>query len=86
MRPDRIGNADMKNVAHATFALIDAVQDYEQEEALVALAVVFRTACERYKLHPADLLVVANNITYDGEIKRPEFKAVTAFMKHEWHD
>lgn len=85
MRHDRIMNADLRNVAHASFAVIDAVQDYEAEEALLAISVVFRAACERYEFSPSDLLATANNIIHNGETKRPEFRATLAFMEREWH-
>lgn len=83
---DRLHSANPQQTALGAMRTIDALQDLPPEHQVTALASCFVLMCERYALAGRDALNTVTNLMNSNEGKRrPEFTAVTNYMKHELH-
>lgn len=83
---DGLNNAPPKEVALASFKLVDAIQ-FEQPHIQVAAAAAFLLAiCERHMTEPSRVVGVVRNMFNDTryEAGRAEhFRALRDYVKHE---
>lgn len=83
----RIANTNMSDAAHTVMALLNLLQDAQQDTQCVASAVLFLCLCERFNLHPPMVLNYADNLTKkSGGYEKANFEAVRAYMKNELED
>jgi hypothetical protein len=80
----RLTNASPRRVGNVAMAVINALQDYEPEEQIAGLVCAFLIATQDLDMRFSEVAEVAKNIMFDAEGKRPEFKAVEAYMRGEW--
>lgn len=80
---DKLHLAPRKDVATATFALVDVNQQRSAEVQVAAASCLFLLICERFRVHPGNALTVAENIINSNEGGRPEFKGARAYLKEE---
>jgi hypothetical protein len=84
MNRDLYNNANPRRVANCTMAVIDATQrGYQPHEQMHAMAAAFLLLAEHWGVPAQDLFTATKNLMTDVEGKRPEFAAVTAYMKQE---
>ncbi|MDM8214758.1 hypothetical protein QUW15_01055 [Desulfovibrio piger] len=84
---DLIGNAPLRASARAAMSIADAVQripDYGSR--FIGIASAFLILCEESGISAADLLTMTRNCMNDAEGKRPEFRAVARYVRHEIFD
>lgn len=80
---DALNAVDVGEVANATMAVIDRIQNMSAETAVAAMAATFLLMCERYDLTPQDAFAVVDNVMNYAEGRRPEFKAVAQYLDEE---
>ena len=87
----QLGNADVTRVSTGAFAIINALQNHSTEEhgvplpgeLLGSLATAFILAMEASGLPTGDVCGTARNLMADAVGRRPEFKAITQYIKEE---
>ena len=85
---DQLGNADVERVSTMTFAIIDAIAKHDDRtplpgEMVGAVSAAFVLIMEACKLPAYDAAMYARNIMSDADGRRPEFKAITDYIKKE---
>lgn len=83
---DQLGNADVTRVATAAFAIINAIQEHEglmAGERIGAIAAAFILAIEASRMSAPDAIGSTRNLMADAQGRRPEFKAITDYLKTE---
>ena len=83
MNRDLFINANLRDTAVASMALIDKVQDMQPHIAMGALSATFLMLCEFWGVDPKDALGITKNLMNHADGKRAEFKAVAAYMEGE---
>ncbi|WP_018123399.1 hypothetical protein [Desulfovibrio oxyclinae] len=83
MRRDLFMNADLKAVATTTMGLVDAVQERPNHEQLAAFGAAFLLLVEQSGMPLPDVMAAVKNMMNHADGKRPEFKAVEAYMQNE---
>ena len=83
MNKDRMNNVPVIDVARAAMSLLNVAQDLKPEEFVPAYAASFLLVCERYGLKPQEVFTAASNIMNYAQTRRPEFRAVDAFVRKE---
>ncbi len=81
---DRLNNASPKDVAQATYGLVDRLQDHPPHIQMAAAALLFLVVSKLWKAQPQDIFVAVGNLMSDpihGE--RDEFRALRLYAKHE---
>lgn len=84
---DKITNAPRQLSATATVLLIDALQDYIEENPgvqVTAAAALFLLLCERFNVPAQDAFTATTNLMNgkDGRLAK-EFEAVRLYLQHE---
>lgn len=80
---DLLNMTGVKPAANAAMAVIDRLQDYPPHVQVVGLAAGFLSMASHLGIPAQDVFTVTTNIINDQEGKRPEFKAVDAYLKGE---
>ena len=84
---DQLGNADLERTSRAAFAIIDSIQNQPggilPGEAVGAITAAFVLTMEACRLPAHDAIGMARNIMADANGRRPEFKAITDYIKEE---
>lgn len=81
---DKLVNADPKGVAIASIVVIDALQRQPVHVQAAAVAATFVLLCERYGVNPHDVMVATKNLMLrDRQGRRPEFGAVSDYLRYE---
>ena len=75
-----------KRVAVCALKSIDSIQAERVSDQVLGLAAVLICMLNRYGLSHTDVLGIADNIVFSGDNgnMRPDFKAISNFMKTEW--
>ena len=76
-------NANLREVSRASFAVIDALQAYSPGAKVAAMSAVFKLYADSIGLSVPEAMEIVNNIMHHGEGKRPEFRAIAAYLQHE---
>lgn len=80
---DRFTNAPVREVSTASFAVIDALQGYSPEVRIAALTATLNIYARATGESLNQLMEVVNNLIHTGEGKRPEFRAIESYVRHE---
>jgi hypothetical protein len=80
---DLLANANVRQTANSTMAIIDRIQSLAPPQQAAGLAAAFILLCERYSLEPQDIFTLTSNIMNHAEGRRPEFLAVRDYMENE---
>lgn len=72
--------------ARSALKLMSAIQCIPTSEQLLGLAASLICVLKRYNLDHVEVLGMADNMVFSGENfdMKPEFKALSRFMKDEW--
>lgn len=84
MNRDTLNHLPVRETANATFAILDAVQDRNAEQALVAMFCAAKMAAEAARIPVQDVVAVADNIMRAGDGVRPEFAAFRNYLRNDW--
>lgn len=81
---DRLNSADPHASAVAAMTVIDRLQNFPPEQALIGLAATFLFVAEHFGINAQDAFTVTKNVINhaDGRVI-PEFKAVRDFVRNE---
>lgn len=88
---DQLGNSNITRVSTGAFAVINALQSHNTEEhgvprpgeLLGSIVAAFILAMEASGLPSGDVCGMARNLMADVNGRRPEFKAITQYIKEE---
>lgn len=85
---DQLGNADLTRVSTAAFGIINSVQGSDDAsllpgEQVAAIVAAFVLVLEAARLPAHDAIGMVRNIMADADGRRPEFKAITEYIKQE---
>lgn len=83
---DQIGNADISRVSTAAFSVMNGIQNQENMlpgESVAAITAAFILAIDASRLSGADVIGLTRNMMADADGRRPEFKAITDYIKKE---
>ncbi len=83
---DQLGNGDVTRVSTAAFSLVNALQNQQgllPGESVGAVLAAFILTMEASGMNTADAIGKARNLMADANGRRPEFKAVTDYLKAE---
>ena len=83
---DQLGNADLTRTSTAAFGIVDSLQTHTgllAGECLGALTAAFILAVEASGIESGDICGMTRNIMADANGRRPEFKAITDYLKKE---
>ena len=85
---DQLGNADLERVSTMTFSILNTVSTHGDREPLPgemvgAITAAFILTMEACQVPASDALGMARNIMADANGRRPEFKAITEYIKKE---
>ena len=83
---DQLANGDAQRISQAAFAVIDALQtrdDLLPGEFLGAITATFILTLEATKLPASDVFGFTRNLMADDLGRKPEFKAITEYLKKE---
>ena len=83
MDPDMFKSVNVPEVANATMAVIDTIQDTPPHVRVAAISCAFLLMCERVGIEPQDAFSVVTNLMNFADGKRPEFAAVKAYLEGE---
>ena len=71
------------NVARTSAKIVNAIQQEPTADQMLGIAAALICMLNKYDLNHVDVLGMADNYVYDGNM-RPEFKAIKQFMGDEW--
>jgi len=80
---DRLTCAAPMSIAAAAIQQLSNTQGRTPEQQAMASAVVFIQVCEHLQIPPNDLMTWAKNIQRYQGTRRPEFRALTQFIKEQ---
>jgi len=80
---DQLGNADVHETAVAAMSVIDTLQKHNKGVQIAAICAAFKLLSERCNVPLSDAMTITNNIMNHADGRRPEFKAVEAYLKNE---
>lgn len=88
---DQIGNADLTRVSTAAFSVMNSIQNQRDEEeggilpgeCVAAITAAFVLTLESSRLPASDVISITRNMMADADGRRPEFKAITDYIKKE---
>ncbi len=80
---DLLANADSRQAARAAMSIVTAIQDFRPHEQVGGLAAAFMLMAEHFDIRVPDACELTGNIMNTVEGKRPEFKAVEAYIQGE---
>lgn len=83
MNLDRMNNADPYRVSQAAMAVLDRLQNFQPAEQIMGAAALFLILAEHRGIPAQDIFVATKNLINGVDGKRPEFRAVTEYCKHE---
>lgn len=83
MNVDALNHAPVLDTCRGAMAVINAIQDLPQGVQEAAITAAFVLMCEVKGLRPTDLFTVSGNIINHAEGKRPEFAAVSQYIREE---
>ena len=63
--------------------IITNFQDFNVEDRVLGLALVFSEVCDLYNLRPSDIMDIARRITNTQAAKSMELRAVHQYVIHE---
>lgn len=84
MNRDRFNNVSLPVTCNASFAIINALQDYQPDVQMAAITAVFLLATAHHGVEPQDAFTVTKNVMSSADKCRPEFLAVRDYMQGEW--
>lgn len=84
MNRDTMNSLPVRGTARATFAVLDAVQDWNKEQAIVAMFCAAKIAAEAAGIPVQDVVAVADKIMRAGDGQRPEFAAFRQHLRDDW--
>ena len=75
-----------KSVAISALKIADSIQSDKVANQVLAMAAILVCMMHHYNLDYTDVLGIADNMVYSGENNnmKPEFKAITNYMKDDW--
>lgn len=80
---DIMNMAAPRDVARASLATLNALQDFRPEIQIMGAATVFLSLAEHLGIPAQEAFSVTKNLINGDDGKRPEFKGVDAYMKGE---
>lgn len=80
---DRLVNAPAKEVAQASYTILDAVQKLRPEAQVLGAAAYFLASCTRFGVPAQDAFSAVTNLMNEGDGLREEFAAIQAYMEAE---
>ena len=83
MNRDLFASANLRDVSVGSMALIDTIQDMQPHIAMGALTATFLMLCDFWKVDAKDAFRLTSNIMNHADGRRPEFRAVAAYMEGE---
>lgn len=84
MDRDLLNMASTKQTANATLGTLNALQNWEPQEQLLAAAIVFLNLADFWQVSAQDAFTAATNMLNDKDGKtRPEFLSVKHYMEGE---
>lgn len=79
---DALHNTTLKDVTHAMYATVDALQTYRPEQQIAGLAAGFLLLCERFDYPPARALEAAENMIRQARYRDANtFEAARLYMQ-----
>lgn len=84
MNRDAFNNANPRRVANTAMAVIDATQrGFAPHEQAHGIACAFLLLAEHLRIPAQDLFTASKNLMNDTTGKRPEFRAITDYLRNE---
>jgi len=80
---DLLANIDLTDATSSTMHVINALQQLQPHEQVLAVTATFKLLIERYCIRPQDAFTIADNVMNHAEGRRTEFKAVELYMENE---
>lgn len=85
---DQLGNGDVTRVSTTAFAIINAVQKADDRallpgEQVAAIVAAFVLTMEASRMGAPDTIAAVRNLMADANGRRPEFKAISDYLKKE---
>lgn len=80
---DLFGCASPREVGKASMAVVDELQAFPPEVQMAGACATFILLAEAAGVPVADAFTTVKNIMNHADGKRPEFKAVADYIKHE---
>lgn len=79
-----IASADV--AANAAFQVLNVLQELPKDQQAIAVAFLYYMTCERYKLHPVDLLEKIRRVVKDAfsEGRGEHVRAIQNYVNKEW--
>ena len=80
---DRMNNADPRTVANAPMAVVDRLQAFPAEAQAMGAAVAFLILAEQGGIPAQDLFTATKNLMNNQDGIRPEFAALSEYVRNE---
>ena len=80
---DQMHNAPLQRVAQTTMGVLNAIQDEPAHIQVLAAGALFHRLTQHYAVSPRSVFTAVENIINGAEGRRPEFKAVDAYIQNE---
>lgn len=78
-----MNNADPHRVASAAMTVVDRLQSYHPAEQIMGVAALFLILAEHRGVPAQDIFTATKNLINGVDGKRPEFRALQEYVKHE---
>lgn len=83
MNTDRMNNANPHTVASAAMAVVDRLQNFPPADQIMGAAALFLILAEHRGIPAQDIFTATKNLINGVDGKRPEFRALAEYVKHE---
>ena len=83
MNRDLFASANLRDVAVASMALVDTIQDMQPHVAMASLTATFLLLADHWKMDQKDAFQLVSNLMNHADGRRAEYKAVAAYMENE---
>lgn len=81
---DVMNMAKPRDVAQASMGVLNAIQDHRPEIQIMGAAAVFLQLADHLGIPAQEAFTATKNLINGDDGKRPEFKAIDAYMNGEW--
>lgn len=78
-----MNNADPRTVAQAAMTAVDRLQSFPAAEQIMGAAALFLILAEHRGIPAQDIFTATKNLINGTDGKRPEFRALAQYVKHE---
>lgn len=80
---DNLNATNLRGACRASMAVIDVLQNHPPHEQVAGLGACFVLLAEHHAVPLQDAMVAIQNMMKDADGRRPEFKAVGDYLRHE---